>query len=251
MSLNLGASSLKPQAPSLIRLSPALEAHPVLSVLLESAASVSGAALAADLRLMLRRADPGTAMVRASGLAVPVVPPFGAEEGLAILADAAHRLDRDLFEGKARARYVEWAPRIFRVAGRALLARGGVELSWRLYCEVGLLAMAPVLAHELVHLWLHARKRASGHTAEFERKSCELALPELSHRLAIRSGGHRYWCPGCKSQCVRAARLGRPMACASCCNHEAGGRFDSRFVLVWIGRDEPRHRFYGLDGSYR
>lgn len=221
-----------------------LESHPVMAALLEATARVSGELLAADLRLALREMDGQRPRIRSSGLEVPSVPCFGAEEGLAVLRATADELERSLFDGEALLRRLDWSTRIFRVAGRAFLAEGAVELSWRLYCEVGVIAMAPVLAHELVHLWLHRRRRPSDHTPEFLHKSLELGLPEMRHHLRIDSGGHRYRCPGCGRQVVRAARIRKTLACARCCDEHAGGRYDPRFRMVWIGRDEPRHRYY-------
>jgi predicted SprT family Zn-dependent metalloprotease len=221
-----------------------LEEHPVLRQLLEATAHLSGASLASDLRLALRGFGPATPRVRSSGLEVPVSPPLGNEEGLAILRETATRLDTALFNGKTGVSRVEWSTRIFRIAGRAYLGEGFVELSWRLYCEVGLLAIAPILAHELIHLWLHRRHRSADHTPEFAAKSRELGLPEMSHALRIDSGGHRYRCPRCSREIVRHAKVTRPLACARCCDELNRGRFDPRFAVVWIGRDEPRHEYY-------
>ena len=224
--------------------SPPLEEHPVLRLLLDATGQISGASLASDLRLALRDFGSETLRVRSSGLEVPVVPAFGSDEGLAILRETASLLDTGLFGGRSGVQHVEWSSRIFRIAGRAFLAEGRVELSWRLYCEVGLLAIAPILAHELVHLWLHRRHRSSDHTPEFAAKSRELGLPEMSHALRIDSGGHRYRCPHCGRELVRHARVTRPLACARCCDELSQGRFDQRFTVVFVGRDEPRHEYY-------
>jgi predicted SprT family Zn-dependent metalloprotease len=224
------------------------ERHPVLALLLDSALRVSGPTLASDLRQALRGLGRKQRRIRATGVDVPVVPAFGADEGLAILEAAARSMHQSLFAGQTNLRSVRWSPRIFRVAGRAFLARGDIELSWRLYCEVGLLAFGPIVAHELVHLWLHHRRRPSGHGAEFALKSRELGLPEMHHHLRIESGGHRYRCPGCGRQYLRAARLARTRACATCCDRHAQGRFDGRFALEWLGRDEPRHGLYPPPG---
>jgi predicted SprT family Zn-dependent metalloprotease len=222
------------------------ERHPVLNALLIGAERVCGLSLADDLRLALRSIAAQRPRVQANGLDLPSIPPFGAEEGLAILLQAAAEIDRRGLDNASGLTRLAWSSRIFRVAGRAHLDRGLVELSWPLYCEAGLLAMGPILAHELIHLWLHRRRRPAGHGTEFARKSRELGLPEMSHRLRIESGGHRYLCPRCGRQIVRARRLSRPLACRRCCDQLAAGRYDPRFKVRYLGEQAPRHRLFPL-----
>ena len=87
------------------------------------------------------------------------------------------------------------------------------------------------MAHEMVHLWLWARRRPYGHTPEFMQKLKEMGASRFNPVPQTLPHKHVYECPGCQQRVLTRRRLRRGVACRRCCELHNRGRWDGRFVL--------------------
>ncbi|GAA5482690.1 SprT family zinc-dependent metalloprotease [Haloferula sargassicola] len=138
---------------------------------------------------------------------------------------------------------VRWNGRLRSTAGRAWPGAECIELNPRLR-EFGRDEIERTLRHELAHLIAHARagrRRIEPHGLEWRTACADLGIAgeQATHRLPLPRTRmvrrFRYHCPGCGVEIHRVRRLRRGSACAACCQHHAGGRYDARFRLVERG----------------
>ena len=137
---------------------------------------------------------------------------------------------------------VRWNRRLTTTAGLARFAQAEVSLNPRLRefpDEVD-----RTLRHELAHLLAHeraGRRRIDAHGPEWRQACADLGIPGESrcHSLPLprrkQARTHTYRCPSCAFVLRRARpvdRRRRRLACHSCCQRHADGRFDARFEFV-------------------
>lgn len=176
--------------------------------------------------------------VLVNGVAVPVV--RVARGDTEDFFDVVHELANEQFFDGGLPEYRRiWNRRFRSVAGRIDVRRQVIELSSAHDEACGSVALGIVYLHELIHLDLFVRGRPIGHTGEFKRLSRSLGMPDIRHQLPLpaRLGKkrlHRYACPtGCSLESL--VRFRAPRACAACCRAYAGGRYDSRYRLRYLG----------------
>ena len=90
--------------------------------------------------------------------------------------------------------------------------------------------IADTIGHEMIHYWLWTRRRPYGHTEEFCRKMNEMGVSRYNPVPKRRGYKYVYRCGGCDKEYPARKRLGA-LACAECCKHHSGGRYDKRFRL--------------------
>lgn len=171
--------------------------------------------------------------------------PASADELLALY----QQLNRDFFEDSLPPCSIQWSRRLTRAAGNIRVEARAITLSAPLLVDVwgdgaafevcGVRCTSPhqavteILKHEMIHLYLHERKKPCGHTREFRIKAREVGQPRTRHGIArpLPKSGWIYTCSICGSQLHRRKRFGRRVACALCCKRLNGGKYDERFRL--------------------
>ena len=159
------------------------------------------------------------------------------------------QLNAEFFDGILPACEIRWSRRLTRAAGNIRVESRVITLSAPLLIEAfaggkthevcglsgcdGETALRLILAHEMIHLWLHVQGLPCGHTAGFRAKARAIGQPKTRHGIALPApkSGWVYRCAHCEIQVVRRRRLSRVGACAACCRAHNGGKFDARFVL--------------------
>ncbi len=158
-------------------------------------------------------------------------------------------LNREFFNGELPPCSIKWSRRLTRTAGNIRVEVRLITLSvpllfdvWKgdtvfevcgVRCTSPEQALAEILKHEMIHLWLFERKLPCGHTREFRRKAREIGQPKTRHGIALPApkSGWVYECASCQAKMFRRRRLGRRVACAKCCHQLGGGDYDERFRL--------------------
>ncbi len=144
------------------------------------------------------------------------------------------------FGDELRLPELRWNTRLRSSAGRFVPGRRSlfwpshpkIEIAtYLLDLEDGLAHIRATLAHEMIHFWLWARRRPYGHSAEFYAKMREIGAIRYNPVPVLRKPKWRYRCGGCGSEFGAKRKLGR-VACRKCCDAEADGAFDRRFLLV-------------------
>ena len=132
-----------------------------------------------------------------------------------------------------------WHRRLSSTAGLARPASAQVLLNPRLREFPG--EIDRTLRHELAHLVAHARakkRRIAAHGPEWKQACADLGIPGEGrcHTLPLprrrMSRRHVYQCPVCQFTLRRVRPINtrrRRLACHSCCQQHAAGRFDARF----------------------
>lgn len=163
------------------------------------------------------------------------------------LEENARRLFRRLgLESLTKRVRVRWNNRLQTTAGLAYPGSAVVWLNPRLL-QFGREEVWRTLLHELAHLVAHARagrRKISPHGPEWRQACADLGLPgeqrchdlPLPRRVVERR--HTYQCPHCESEIKRVRPIRRTVACYDCCKRYSGGRFDSRFRLDKVRREE-------------
>ena len=136
---------------------------------------------------------------------------------------------------------VVWSGRLTSTAGHAKPAEGLVALNPRLreFPE----EVDRTLRHEVAHLVVFAKakgRRVAAHGSEWRGACALLGIPGEArcHHLPLprrqMARPHVYGCPRCDFVVRRVKPLRAPgrVACRTCCQQFAGGRFDARFGLV-------------------
>ena len=134
-----------------------------------------------------------------------------------------------------------WSGRLTSTAGHAKPGEGLVALNPRLreFPE----EVDRTLRHEVAHLVVFAKargRRVAAHGPEWRGACALLGIPGESrcHDLPLprrqRAKPHVYGCPRCDFVVRRVKPMRSPgrVACRTCCQQHAGGRFDARFGLV-------------------
>lgn len=162
-----------------------------------------------------------------------------------VLTLVAAELSRDHgLELLAKSVTVSWNPRMRTAAGRAHARDWTIELNPRLQDlpeEKREIELRSTFLHELAHLFSFARanrRRIQPHGPEWRQACRDLGIPDEDRCHALDFKPRRmvrkyaYTCPSCGAVIQRVRRLRRRVACYPCCRQHAGGKFDSRFLLV-------------------
>ena len=98
------------------------------------------------------------------------------------------------------------------------------------------------ILHEIAHA---LAGHAAGHGPEWKKVAASIGAKPVrcfsTDKVNTVKGRYRYRCYGCGHTTNRHKRPSSPIACRKCCDWHAGGRFDKRFVMQRILRedDEP------------
>lgn len=169
-------------------------------------------------------------------------PRSGKDEVLTLVAADLSR--EHGLEALAKAVTVSWNPRMRTAAGRAHARDWSIELNPRLQdlpAEAREAELRNTFLHELAHLFSFARanrRRIQPHGPEWRQACRDLGIPDEDRCHALDFQPRRmerkyaYTCPVCGAVIQRVRRLRRRVACYPCCRTHAGGKFDSRFLLV-------------------
>ena len=159
------------------------------------------------------------------------------------------RLNREFFKGELPLCSINWSRRLTRTAGNIRVETRVITLSvpllldvWKsdsvfevcgVRCASPEQALVEILKHEMIHLWLFEQKLPCGHTREFRRKAKAIGQPKTRHGIALPmpKSGWIYECAGCQARLFRRRRVGKRVACATCCRQKSGGQYDERFRL--------------------
>jgi predicted SprT family Zn-dependent metalloprotease len=158
-------------------------------------------------------------------------------------------LNREFFQDELAPCSIRWSRRLTRTAGNIRVRERLITLSVPLLldvwtrdcvfqvcgvpCSSSGQALVEILKHEMIHLWLFEQKLPCGHTREFRRKARQIGQPKTRHGIALPppKSGWIYECASCQSRLFRRRRLGKRVACATCCRQKSGGNYDERFRL--------------------
>jgi predicted SprT family Zn-dependent metalloprotease len=129
-------------------------------------------------------------------------------------------------------------PNLRRLTGRITYAARLIEISEYHLRHYGFTDAVATLEHELLHLYLHAQGKPSGHNPLFKQLAHERGI-RVFHSNPYpqnRQPRHRYVyeCPACLRMVFRRRRHVRDLACGVCCRLDAGGVWDPRFRLRLI-----------------
>ncbi|HMD03598.1 MAG TPA: SprT-like domain-containing protein, partial [Candidatus Baltobacteraceae bacterium] len=91
-------------------------------------------------------------------------------------------LNNQHFGGEVPAHRIAYNARFSNVAGRITYKPPLIELSPK-HFELHPEALRETLLHEMIHAWLFARGKDTGHGAAFKRKMRELGLTSIYHDL--------------------------------------------------------------------
>jgi predicted SprT family Zn-dependent metalloprotease len=165
------------------------------------------------------------------------------------LQDVMDRLIKTQFRdvlAMPRAPYpnLELSARMTSSAGRCYPDTGQIRIATLYHRDHGIDETLLVLKHELAHWaarWRYG-SRISPHGQEFRTIAHELdpRITITCPPFATKERAQRkYWHMSCP-RCRRTYRRGRrdKVACRSCCDTYAGGRYDRRFRLVVVPRAE-------------
>lgn len=94
------------------------------------------------------------------------------------------------------------------------------------------------VGHEMIHYWLWVRRKPYGHTDEFYQKMEAMGVSRYNPVPRTRPFRYLYRCQNCLKEFPARKLLG-PLACAQCCKHHAGGKYDSRFKLILLSGVNP------------
>lgn len=140
---------------------------------------------------------------------------------------------------------VEWNPRLRTAAGRADYRHLRVSLNPRLH-DHGAAEIDRTLRHELAHLLAQARtghRRIQPHGPEWRAACHDLGIGgeprchTLPFPIQHRARRLFYRCRACARQFTRVRPFRRRTACLACCREHNRGRYDARFVLRLVERN--------------
>jgi predicted SprT family Zn-dependent metalloprotease len=136
------------------------------------------------------------------------------------------------FGGKIPPYRIAYNTRFTNVAGRIGYKPPLIELSSK-HFEGRPEALRETLLHEMIHAWLHALGKKSGHTPAFKQKMRELGLTSIYHDLGRMppkvESSKRYIlrCDRCTLELLRKRRPPADTSCGRC----SPRRFDPRYRL--------------------
>ncbi len=150
------------------------------------------------------------------------------------------RLNYEYFGGEIPAHRIAYNRRFRNLAGRITYRPPLIELSPR-HFERRPEALRETLLHEMIHAWLHARKRPAGHTRAFKEKMRELGMRSIYHDLATQDDRSpaRFLlrCERCGLELPRVRRPRAPVSCGRCNPR----RFDPRDLLRLVPVESLPH----------
>ncbi len=156
------------------------------------------------------------------------------------LEEIFNRLNLQHFDGFLDAPALRWNSRLRSSAGRFVPGRRKflkqvppvIEVASYLLEETQSESLViDTVAHEMIHYWLWVRRKPYGHTEEFYLKMKIMGVSRYNPVPRLRPYKYPYRCGHCQKTFPARKRLSK-LACAACCKSYAGGRYDSRFVLV-------------------
>lgn len=156
------------------------------------------------------------------------------------LAEIFTRINRAHFDGFLEEPLLRWNSRLRSAAGRFFPGHRKlwserppiIEVASYLAREENAYALIEdTLAHEMIHYWLWVRRQPYGHTAEFHAKMNSMGVSRYNTVPRQRPYKYVYRCSHCEGEFKARRKLG-PLACAKCCKHHNGGRYDARYKLV-------------------
>jgi predicted SprT family Zn-dependent metalloprotease len=162
------------------------------------------------------------------------------------LATVFAELNAAHFDAFMDAPVLRWNGRLRSAAGRF---RAGSRSFWRerppvieiatylLEEEKSSELVRDTMAHEMIHYWLWVRKKPYGHTPEFLTKMKAMGAPRYNPVPRISPLRYVYRCACCAKE-IRVRKKLASHACMRCCKTHAGGRYDSRFKLIFERRIE-------------
>lgn len=207
--------------------------HPVLVIIDEVLRDLKESPVAEDWSYRA-----GDGKVLANGVAVPVrrlswpkIGPF--------FEQLYDRSNAALFQRRLPGCRLRWNRRFRSLAGRIQCRERILEISSAHFEACGAVALGVVVVHEQIHLALYESGLPSGHTRQFKHLSGAFGLPKIHHELPLpdrlrRATVHLYRCV-CGRVFESRIRFQKPRACSTCCAAHAGGRYDARFRLQYIG----------------
>lgn len=151
------------------------------------------------------------------------------------------------FDGFLDAPVIRWNSRLRTSAGRFVpgsrkhpeLYPAAIEVASYLLQETDPEKLvSDTIAHEMIHYWLWVRRRPYGHTEEFMVKMREMGATRWNPVPRRRPYKYAYRCGHCAQEFLSRKRLGT-LGCGKCCKKHSGGRFDSRFKLVFDRQLDP------------
>jgi predicted SprT family Zn-dependent metalloprotease len=161
---------------------------------------------------------------------------------------AAQKLAALQIENSSKKLSVFWNPRMRSTAGLAY------PTTWQIILNPKLLAFGNgeverTLLHELAHLVAHhrsGRRKIAPHGPEWRQACQDLGLRNearchdlpLPRRKVARA--FIYECPSCQTRLERVRAFRRAAACMTCCRKHCSGRYDERFKLVRIPKDQAK-----------
>lgn len=145
------------------------------------------------------------------------------------------------FDGFLEAPELRWNSRLRTSAGRFIPGSRAFILQRPPCIEVAsylreeeraLELIRDTLSHEMIHYWLWVRRKPYGHTDDFYAKMNIMGVSRYNPVPRLRPHKYLYRCRHCRAE-FRARRKLGPLACAKCCKTYSGGRYDSRFALIF------------------
>ena len=160
------------------------------------------------------------------------------------LAPLFDELNERHFDGFLEKPQMVWNNRLRSSAGRfipgsrkwILQAPPRIEIASYLAAHPDVHAMVrDTMGHEMIHYWLWVRRQPYGHTPEFYAKMRQMGVSRYNPIPRYRPYKWMYRCGSCMTAFPARRRFSNPFACAKCCKQYTGGRYDSRFKLVFEG----------------
>ena len=133
---------------------------------------------------------------------------------------------------------IAFNPYLRRLTGRITYRQALIEISLYHFRQYGYADAVRTLEHEMLHLYLHALGKPSGHNALFKQLALGLGIRVFHDNAYPRNQSprhrHIYECPACHRMVFRRRLQRHQLACGVCCRLEAGGAWDDRFQLQLV-----------------
>ena len=170
---------------------------------------------------------------------VPVSP----DELLALYS----QLNAEFFDGALPLCEIKWSRALTRAAGNIRVESKVITLSvpllldvWKegtafevcgIWCASPREALAQILKHEMIHLWLHQQQLPCGHTREFRLKAWQIGQPKTRHGIARPAPkvGWIYECASCNPRFIGAESSGAKWRAHGVASGKAAGNMTSDF----------------------
>lgn len=146
-------------------------------------------------------------------------------------------LNNQHFGGEIPTHRIAYNARFSNLAGRITYKPPLIELSPK-HFESHPEALRETLLHEMIHAWLFARGKDTGHGAAFKRKMRELGLHSIYHDLGNaaprRESARRFIlrCDRCTLEVLRKKRPPPNVSCGRCSRRSYDPRYQLRVLEV-------------------